>query len=119
MKQTIYSGHLSIEDIIFKSQFTLPFRIDLSIADKPNNSPYKTFLVRNLYTFYFRQHFKVSRKFSSIFILLFSQFIKLFRSIKMIFLNAEISAPRTFRDFRNFVNIPKQIRTVDSEKIIR
>ena len=37
----------------------------------------------------------------------------------MIFLNAEISGLRTFRDFRNFVNIPKQIRTVDSEKIIR
>ena len=77
-------------DIIFRSQFTLPPRTDLSIADTPNNRPYKTFLVRNLYTFYFRQCFKISFKFILFKIILyysfnlyFSQFNGLFRMIKI------------------------------------
>ena len=71
MQWTLYSGYLSIADIIFRSQFTLPPITDLSIADAPNNRPYKTFLVRNLYAFYFRQFFTVSHKFSSIFVFYF------------------------------------------------
>ena len=82
MQWTLYSRYLSIADIIFRSQFTLPPITDLSIADAPNNRPYKTFLVRNLYAFYFRQFFTVSLKFSSIFVFLFfSQFNNLFRFI--------------------------------------
>ena len=42
--------------------------------DTSNSRPYKTFLVRNLYTFYFRPGFTVSFKFSSIFILFLSLF---------------------------------------------
>ena len=55
MRRILYSGHVSIAKVIYRSQFTLPPRIDLSIADKPNSRPYKTFLIRNLYRFYFRQ----------------------------------------------------------------
>ena len=76
MQRTLYSGHLSIADIIFRSQLTLPSRTDHSIADTPNNRPYKTFLVRNLYTFYFGQCFTILFDF-------FSIFVRLFRSIKM------------------------------------
>ena len=79
MQRTLYSGHLSIVDIIFRSQLTLPPRIYLSIADTSNIR-----VLRNLYTFYFGQCFIVSFKLSSIFvILLFSQFDGLFRSIKI------------------------------------
>ena len=56
-------------------QFALLPRTDLCITDTPNNRPYKTFLVRNLYKFYFRQCYTISFKFSLIFITLFcSQF---------------------------------------------
>ena len=80
----LYSGHLSATDIIFRSQLTLPSRNDPSIANTPNNRPYKTFLVRNLPKFYFGQCFTISFKFSSIFIILFlGEFNGLFRSIKM------------------------------------
>ena len=62
------------------SQFTLRPGIDLSIADTRNNMPYNIFLVRNLYTFDFRQCLTVLFKFSSIFAVLFcSQFNGLFR----------------------------------------
>ena len=83
MQRTLNSGHLSIVDIIFRSQFTSPPRNDLSLADTSNNGPHKIFLARNLFSFYFRQCFIVLFKFSSIFvILLFSQFNSLFSSIK-------------------------------------
>ena len=36
MQRTFYSGHLSIADIIFRSQLTLPPRTDLSIEDTSN-----------------------------------------------------------------------------------
>ena len=36
MWRTLYSEHLSIVDIIFRSQLTLPPRTDLSIADTSN-----------------------------------------------------------------------------------
>ena len=52
--------------------------------DTRNNRPYKTFLERNLYTFYFRQCFTVSFKFSLIFVILvFSQLNGIYRSIRM------------------------------------
>ena len=84
MQRRLYSGHLSIADVIFRSQFKLSPRTNFFIVDTPNNRSYKIFFVRNLYTFYFRQCFTDSFKFSSIFyILFFSQFNGLFRSIKM------------------------------------
>ena len=84
MLRTHYRVHLSISGIIFRCQFTLPPRTDLSIADTTNSRLYETFLGRNLYTFCFRQCFTVSFKFSMIFVILFfSQFNGLFRSIKM------------------------------------
>ena len=84
MQRTLYSGHLSTADIIFRSQLTLPSRTDPSIVDTPNNRPHKTFLVRSLYKFYFGQCFTISFKFSSIFIILFwDQFNGLFRPIKL------------------------------------
>ena len=53
---------------------------------------FETFLVRNLYTFYFRQCPTVSLKLSSIFVILFfSHFNGLFRYIKM----------KTHRDFQS------------------
>ena len=52
-----------MSDVIFRSQFTLPPITDLSIADTPNNRAFKTFSVRNLYTFYFTQCFMVSLRF--------------------------------------------------------
>ena len=55
MQRTLYSGHFLIEDIIFRSQFTLPPRTDLSIADTPKKRPNMTFLVTSLYVFYFRR----------------------------------------------------------------
>ena len=36
MQRTLYSGHLSIVDITFRLQLTLPPRTDLSIADTSN-----------------------------------------------------------------------------------
>ena len=79
MQRTLYSGHLSIADIIFRNQFKIPFRTDLSIADTPNNKPCKTFLARNLYKFYLRQCFTVSLKLSLLFVILFfGQFNDLF-----------------------------------------
>ena len=84
MYWTLYSGHLCIVDIIFNYQFTLPLSAYLSIADTPNNMSYKAVLLRKLYTFYFWQCFTVSTECSSIFFILsFSQFIGLARSIKM------------------------------------
>ena len=84
MLRTLYRVHLSIPDIIFRCQFTLPPRTDRSIADTTNSRLYETFLGRNLYTFCFRQCFTVLFKFSMIFVILFfSQFNGLFRSIKM------------------------------------
>ena len=56
-------------DIVFRCQFTLPPRTDILVANKPNNMPCKT-LVRNLYTFYFKQCFTVSLTFSSIYLIL-------------------------------------------------
>ena len=52
--KSLRSGHF-IADIIFKYQYISPPRNDLSIADTPNNRTYKKFLIRLLYTFYFRQ----------------------------------------------------------------
>ena len=54
MQPTLYNEHLSIGDIIFRSQLRLPLRTDFSIADTINNRPYNPFLVRNFYTFFFR-----------------------------------------------------------------
>ena len=84
MWRTLYSGQLSIERIIFRSQFTLLPRIDVSIAETPNNRSYKTFIVRNLYTFYIRQCFPVSFKFSLIIMLYFSQFNGIFVLTSMV-----------------------------------
>ena len=85
-------------DIILRSQLTLLPRTDLSIAG--GHVQYKAFLPRNLYTFYFRQFFTVSFKFSSIFvILLFSQFNGLFRSMKM-------QGLQIFRDYQSaFISV--------------
>ena len=84
MQRTLYSVRLSIADIIFRSQLTLPSTTDPSIAHAPNNMPCKTFLERKLYKFHSGQCFTISFNFSSIFIILFlSQFNGLFRSIKM------------------------------------
>ena len=64
-------------------RFTSPPRTDFSVSDTPNNRSYKTF-VRSLYTFYFRQCFTVSFKFSSSLLFhFFSQFNSFFRFIKM------------------------------------
>ena len=60
--RTLYSGHFSIEDIVFRFQLTLPPRTD--------TSKIRHFLARNLYTFYFGQCFTVSCRFSSIFVIL-------------------------------------------------
>ena len=87
----------TIEDIICSSQFTFPPRTNLSKVYTPNNKPYKIFLVRNLYAFYFRLCFTVSLKFSSIFTLFSSQPTGLFRPIEM----------KTLRDFQS-VLIPVQ-----------
>ena len=63
---------------------TLPPRTDLSMAVTPNNKSYKTFLIRRLYSFYFRQCFTILFKFSSVFVILFfSPFNGFFSSIKM------------------------------------
>ena len=84
MQWPLYSGHLSIADIIFRSQLTLSSRTDPSIADTSNNRSYKTFLVRDLHKFSFGQCFIISFKFSSIFTILFlREFNGLFSSIKM------------------------------------
>ena len=84
MQQTLYSGLLFIADTIFRFLFTFSSRSGLSVADTPDNRPYKILLVRNNYTIYFRQCFTVSLKFSSIFVNLFhSQFNGVFRSIKI------------------------------------
>ena len=71
-------------NIIFRSQFTLSPASDPSIAATHNSRQYQTFLVRNLYTFYFRQCSTVSFKLSWIFVtLFFSQFNGQFRYTKI------------------------------------
>ena len=80
---TLCTGHF-IADIILRSQLTLLSRTDHSIEEKPNNRPYKVFLVRRLYKFNFGQCFTISFKFSSIFVILsWDEFNGPFRSIKM------------------------------------
>ena len=56
---------------LLRSDIPIYPRADLTMADTPNNRSCKTFLVRNLYSSYFRQYFTVSFKFSSIFLILF------------------------------------------------
>ena len=69
LQQNLYvADTYYIADIIFGSQFTVTPWTDLSVVDSSNNRPYKTFLVRNLYIFYFRQSFTVSFTFSPILI---------------------------------------------------
>ena len=64
-------------------RFTSPPRTDFSVSNTPNNRSYKTF-VRSLFTFYFRQCFTVSFKFSSSLLFYFlSQFNNFFRFMKM------------------------------------
>ena len=76
MQRTLYSGHLSQP-----TTFLGPNSHYLCRADTLNNRQYKTFLVRNLYVFYFRQCFAALFKFSSIFVILFfSKINALFRS---------------------------------------
>ena len=61
-------------------------KTSLCRVDTPNNRQYKTFLIRNLYTFYFRQCFAASFKFLQSVILFFNFLASLmafFRSIKM------------------------------------
>ena len=70
MQWALYSGHLSIVDIIFRSQLTLPPQ---NLPLYSGHAQYWTFLARNLYTFYFGQCFTVSFKFSSIFVVLLFQ----------------------------------------------
>ena len=82
MQQTLYRVHLSIVDVIFRSQFTLPLKLTPLQRTHPITSR-QIFLVRNLYTYYFKQSFIVSLKFFSIiFILFFSQFNDIFRLAK-------------------------------------
>ena len=93
LQWTLFSGpdemmvHFSYQNLhvadTLRSQFTLSPRTDLSIADMPINRLYKTFLLRNLYTFYCRQCFTVSLKFSLILFYFFSQVNGIFRSIKI------------------------------------
>ena len=83
MQRALYSGYLSIANIIFRSQFTLPPSTDISITDKFDSRPYKTFFVRNLYTFYFKQYLVSFKLFSIVVILFFSQSNGIFRYIKM------------------------------------
>ena len=82
MQRILCSVHLSIADIIFRSQFTLPPRTELYITDTSDSRPYKALFVTNLYTFYFKR-FIVSLKLFSIIILFFSQFNGFFRNISM------------------------------------
>ena len=88
MQRTLYSKHFCIVGIIFRSQFTLFPRTDLSVTGTPDSWPYKTFLIRNLYTFCFRQCFKLS---SINVTLIFSQFNGFFRHINI----------KIFRDFQS------------------
>ena len=70
----------SIAGIIFRSQLSLPLIIDLYCG----HIQCKTFLARNLYTFYIGQWFIVLFKVSWIFVIsLFSQFNGLFRSMEI------------------------------------
>ena len=94
MWRTLYSGHLSIADIIFRSEFTLPPRTDLPIANTPNNRPY---IRHSLYVFCLRQCFTVSFKFSSIFIILF------FSKINVLFRFTKIKLRRDFRSVLAFM----------------
>ena len=71
MQRTLYRVRLSIADIIFRSQFTLPPKLTPLQRTYPITGR-KTFLVRNLYTYYFKQSFIVSLKFSSIIVILFT-----------------------------------------------
>ena len=87
MQWVFYSGYLSTVDIVFRFQLTIPPITELSIAETPNNRSCKTFLVRNFYTFYFRQSFTAQLKFPSMFVSLFLwQFDGLFRFTKMKFI---------------------------------
>ena len=94
MQQTLYRVHLSIVDVIFRSQFTLPLKLTPLQRTHPITSR-QIFLVRNLYTYYFKQSFIVSLKFFSIiFILFFSQFNDISFSILTIEKNPGISGTK-------------------------
>ena len=92
MQRTLYSGHLSVEGIIFSPNSNYPLELTSLQQTRPRNFTwsileyfvsYKTFLVRNSYTFYFRQCYTVSFNFSSIFVIFFSQLNGISRSVKM------------------------------------
>ena len=85
MQRRLYYGHLSLIDIIFRSPFTLPPGTDLSIVDTRHNNLYKICLVRNLYTFQFRQCLTVLFKFSSIFVILFVASLMAFLDFQSVF----------------------------------
>ena len=91
-------------------QFTLPLK--LTPLTRPITSC-QTFLVRNLYTYYFKQSFKVSLKFFPvIFILFFSQFNDIFRFAKR---NIHRDFQSIFTSFVNTFHVCKCVQSATEQ----
>ena len=81
------------------------------MADMLNSMSYGTFLLRSLYTFYFRQCFTAPFRFSSIFVILFyCQFNPLQPGVAFLYPPENIRKPKGFLMFSG--GIEKQHRAV-------